>query len=141
MGAAVDQVIIPVYQPLVVEVNKNALHCAGKSFIQSKPFPRPVQRGAELLQLVNDDAAVFVLPIPGDLQKLFTSDLLPGFSFFSQTLLDHIMDRYAGVVCPGKPESVVSLHPPPANDDIGKSKAESMAHMQGACDIGRGKDH
>ncbi len=141
VGAAVDQVIVPVDQPFVIEVDKNAPHRVGESFVQSKPFPCPVQRGPELLQLVDDDASILIFPIPGDLHELVASDLLPRQSLLLKALLDHVMDGDARVVCSRKPESVVSLHPPPANDDIRESEAEGMAHMQRASDIGRRKNH
>ena len=50
--------------PVGVQIDKNLHDGTGETFIHREAFARPVAGGAEPLELVDDDAAAFSLPLP-----------------------------------------------------------------------------
>ena len=57
--------------------------------------------------------------------------------FLEQPLLDDRLGGDPGVVGAWHPETVISLHPPPADQDILKRVVQRMAQVQRSGDIGR----
>ena len=96
--AAVDEEIVAVDQPLVVEGDEDLLDGPAEARVHGEALARPVERGAELLELAGDDAAVLRLPVPGDAEELLAADLLPGQALLGQALLDDVVDGDRGVV-------------------------------------------
>ena len=139
--AAVDQEIVAVDQPLVVERDEDLFHGPAEARVHGEALPRPVERGPEPLELAGDDPAVLGLPFPGDAEELVPSDLLPAQALLGQALLDDVVDGDRSVVGARQPEAVVALHPLPPGDDVGQSEAQGVAHVQDAGDVGRRQDH
>ena len=69
------------------------------------------------------------------------AQVVPGFLlFFEQPLLDDGLGGDAGVVGAGHPEDVVTLHPPPADQDVLQRVIERVAQVKCTGDVGR-RDH
>ena len=58
----VDHPATAVDQTFVVKINKNSLDCARVILIQSIALARPIAGATEPLELLDDDAAVLILP-------------------------------------------------------------------------------
>src|SRR5919197_2858147 len=56
-------------EPFVVQIDENPLHSGGVSIIERVSLTRPITGTAEPLELFDDDAAVFVLPVQYSPQK------------------------------------------------------------------------
>ena len=69
VGAPVDDALAAVNQALFIQADKHLAHRLGAALVQSEAFAVPVAGGAELFQLLNNAAAVFLLPLPGAFQK------------------------------------------------------------------------
>ena len=63
-GAPVHHPLATIDHPLGVEIHENLLHLACVGFVHRKALARPVARATELLELVDNDAAVLFLPLP-----------------------------------------------------------------------------
>ena len=66
----IDQALVLVDQPGVVELDEHLEHGLGEAFIHGEALARPVAGGAEPLELVDDDVAGFGLPLPHPLDEL-----------------------------------------------------------------------
>ena len=70
----IDHAYAPVNQPLFVEVAEDPQDAFGTSFVHREAGAFPVARGAQLAQLLQDHAAVFLFPVPGMTQELFARE-------------------------------------------------------------------
>jgi hypothetical protein len=70
-GAPVHHALSAVDESLLVEVHKHARRRVVR--VHGEAFAAPVARRAQLLELLDDDAAVLVLPFPDLLQKLLAA--------------------------------------------------------------------
>ena len=88
-------------QPLVVKIDKNLLNGANVIGVKSVALARPVAGTAEPLQLLNNDAAMFVLPFQNALQEFFAAKIVTRHSFvLPQPFLDRRLRPDAGVIRP-----------------------------------------
>ena len=63
-GAPIHHPLATIDHPLGVEIDENLLHLARIGLIHRKALASPVAGATELLELVDDDAAVLLLPLP-----------------------------------------------------------------------------
>ena len=138
-GAPVDDAIPAVDEPLVIEVDEHLAHGARAVFVHGEGEAGPICRDAHLFELLDDAAAVLLLPLPGAAQELFAADV-----FFGQALLFHLLDdldlrRDGGVVAAGEVEGGVPLHALEADEDVDDGVVERVPEVQLARDVG-GRD-
>ncbi|OPZ64179.1 MAG: hypothetical protein BWY83_03253 [bacterium ADurb.Bin478] len=105
-------------QALVVQPDKHLAYGAAEILIHGKTFPLPVAGGAQLAQLLQNDAAEFFLPLPDPLEKLFPAKLMPVQPLLRQRRLHLVLSGDAGVVGAGHPQRLVPLHFFPADQQI-----------------------
>ena len=98
----------------------------------------PVAAGAELAELVQDDAAVFFFPFPGGFEEFLAGEVFLADAFGLQLRDDLVFGGDAGVVGSGDPAGVLAVHPCLADEHVIERIVEHVAHMQDARDIGRG---
>ena len=103
--------------------------------------PFPIAGGSQPLQLIDDDAAVFLLPVPHAFQESFPAQLMPRQPLRRKMPLHHILRRYSGMVGAGHPEHFKSLQALVPAENILQGVVESMPHMQLPGHIGRGDDN
>ena len=107
------------------------------ALVHGKALPVPVAGRTQLLQLGNDAAAVFLLPVPCTLQKFLTPQVMLVDALFFQRL-DNLYFRCNGcVVRTGLPQRIVALHPLETDQNVLHGIVKGMAHVQLPCDIGR----
>ena len=71
---------------------------------------RSQSQSAQPLELVQDDPAVFFLPLPDALDEFLAAQVVAGLAFPGEFLLDDILGGDPRVIHPGHPEGVVTLH-------------------------------
>src|SRR5260370_41259223 len=69
--AAINQVFL-------VKIDKNVGDGARITLVHRVTLARPISRTAKPFQLLNDDAAVFVLPFEHALEKFFPAEIVAG---------------------------------------------------------------
>ncbi len=80
------------------------MHRARQPFVHRKAFARPVAGSPKSLELVDDDAAAFGLPLPDALKEFGASHIAPrGLLPLHQLPLDHHLGRDSGVIGAGLP--------------------------------------
>ena len=91
--------------------------------------------------MVDDDAAVLLLPIPDALQELFASKVVAGlFFFFAKTAFDDGLSGDPGVICAWKPKNLVPSLPRAAGKNVLQSVVENMPECEYASHI-RWRNH
>ena len=70
----IDQALVLVDQPGAVELDEHLAHGAGQSLVHGEALARPVAGGAEPLQLIDDQAAGLVLPLPDALDEFLAAE-------------------------------------------------------------------
>ena len=63
-GTPVDHAAPPIDQLFLKEIDKDLLDAGGVRRVHGKAFAGPVAGRAEFFELLNNDAAVFFLPLP-----------------------------------------------------------------------------
>ena len=141
MRIPINETLIAIDQPFIVKLNENAQDRIGKALIHGEAFARPVAGCAKPLELADDRAARFFLPLPDALDKSFAAHcaavrLLP----FHELALDHHLRGDAGMIGARLPEHILTAHALIADENILKRIVKRMAHMERASHIGR-RDH
>jgi len=70
--APVDHVVALVDQPFLVKADEDLAHRLRQPLVHGEAFPLPVAGTAQLLELVDDDPAFLLPPVPNPVDKLFT---------------------------------------------------------------------
>ena len=141
LGVPVDQPLVLVDEALAIKFYKNFKNGLGQPLVHGEALARPVARGAEALQLIDDGAAQFGLPRPDLFEKLVAADITAGRLLPLHHLpLDHHLRGDAGVVGARLPQHVLAAHALEAAEHVLQRVVERMAHMQRAGDVGRRND-
>ena len=124
-----------------MQVDKNLLHLAGIGLVHGEALARPVAGGAEFLELLDDDAAVLLLPLPDLLQEGFATEVVAGlFLLLAELPLDDGLGGDARVVGAGEPEDLVPGLAGAASEDVLKGVVENVTEGQDSGDIRRRDD-
>ena len=98
----------------------------------------PVAGGAELTELLEDDATVLFLPGPGVLKELFAGEVFLADSLVTELGHDFVLGGNRGVVGSGHPAGVLAVHPGLADEYVVKCIVQDVPHMEDAGYVGRG---
>ena len=88
MRAPVDDALTAVDEPLIVQLLENVVDGLVAALIHREAQAIPVAGGAELFELLDNPAAVLILPCPGALQELFAADFFLCDALFAHGLYD-----------------------------------------------------
>src|SRR6185295_399868 len=109
--------------------------------LEGKPGPAPIATAAQLPQLAEDAGLVLVLPFPDATDQFLTSQVVPRLAFLlAQPALDDGLRGNPGMIGAWYPQGVVTLHAPPANQDVLKRVIQGMSHVQRPGHVGRRDD-
>ena len=136
-GVPVDHAQAAVNQALVVKVDKHLGDGAAALLVHGEGGAVPVARCAQLAQLLQDDAAVLVGPLPGVLKELLAGQVGLLDSLRGEFGYNFCLGRDGGVVGAGHPEGVLAHHAGAAHEDVLDGVVEHVAHVQHAGDIWR----
>ena len=129
-GTPVDNTGTFVDVSLLIELAEYLQHCIGTALIHGKPFPVPVCRRTQLVELVNDPGTIFFSPVPAFLQESLPAQICLFNAFFFQ-FVDYLnLCGNCRMVRTRLPESLIALHSLIADQDILHGIIQGMAHMQ-----------
>ena len=74
-GIPIDHADAAIDQPLTVQIAEDAKDAPGTDVVHGKGRAIPVAGGAEASELLEDDAAVLLFPLPGVAQKLLAGEV------------------------------------------------------------------
>ena len=100
-----------------------------------------ITRAAHRLDLIDDDAAVFIAPLLAGFDERFAADLVTIDALFGQMLIDLRLGSDARMVDTDDPTRLIPLHARTTNARVLDGVAQGMAHMQNARYVRRRDDH
>jgi hypothetical protein len=141
LGVPVDEALVLVDQPLIIERDEYLDDGAREAFIHGEALSRPVAGGAETFQLVEDDAARLGFPRPHALQELLASHGAAGRLLALQELaFDHHLGSDACVVGADLPQYVAAAHALEAAQHVLQRVVERVPDMERTGDVRRRDD-
>ena len=135
----VDDVLAAINQSFFIQADENLAHGAGKPVVHGEVFAVPIDRRAQPLHLVENRAAVVLLPFPDALDERLAPQIAALLAFRRQLPLHHHLGSDAGVVGAGQPQRQKSAHAMPAHDDVHLRLVEHVAHVQAPGNVRRRK--
>ena len=139
--APVHDVVALVDEPLVEEVAEHLRDGLRAALVEREALATPVGGVAEHPLLVDDRAAVLLLPFPHARDERLASEILTALALLLERLLHHVLRGDAGMVGARQPQRVEAAHPAPAHEDILNRLVEGMSHVQDARHVRRRDDH
>ncbi len=140
-GVPVDHADAAVDEAFVVEVDEDADDTFVADGVHGEGGAVPVAGGAEFTELLEYDAAVFLLPLPGVFHELVAGEV----ALVDAPFLEHIdhlgFGGDGGVVGAGHPAGVEPHHAGAAHEDVLYGVVEHVAHVEYAGDVGRRYDY
>ena len=133
----VDDPVVAVDQALVVEVDEDLHHRAHVALVEREALVAVVARGAEALELLEDDAAVLLAPAPHALDERVAAELLARCPLAAQQLLDLRLGRDPGVVGAERPARAPAAHAVVADQAVLDRAVQRVAHVQRAGHVRR----
>ena len=133
----VHDVLAAIDQPFFIQPDEGLAHGARHALVHGEVLARPIHRGAEPLHLLQDGAAVMLLPVPDALDERFTAHIAAVLALAGELALHHQLRRDSGVVGAGQPERGYAAHALPADDDVDLGVLQHVAHVEVAGDIRR----
>ena len=132
--------LAPVDEALVVQIDECIDDPIVVLLVHGETRTRPVAARAELLQLLEDDATVFMRPVPRMFQKLIAGQIRFLDALLAQATNHLRLGSDGGMVGPWHPASVFTQHPSTAHQHVLNGVIEHVPHMQNARHI-RGRNH
>ena len=129
--APVDYAVASVDEPLVVEVDEDLLDRLGTALVHREALPAPVAGRAELAELLEDAAAVKLLPVPDAADEALSAEVVARFALVvAQVGFDDYLRGDAGVVGARYPQRGIALHTARADKYILHRFVEGVSHME-----------
>ena len=137
----VDQPLVLVDQAVAVQRDEHFHDRARQAFVHGEALARPVAGRAEPLELADDGAAGFRLPVPHPLDEgLAAHRPARRLLMLHQLALDHRLGGDAGVIGARLPQHVTPSHALEPAQDVLQRVVQRVAHVQRAGHVGRRDD-
>ena len=137
VGAPVDDALAAVDQAVVIPVAEDLTHGLRVVLVHGKALVIEVDRAAHTLDLLDDDAAVLVGPIPASVDKLVATDLQATNALALEFLVDLGLRGDTGVVGAQHPARGLAAHAGHTNDGVLDGVVGGVAHVELAGHVGR----
>ena len=124
-------------ESLVVEVAEHLDHAFATLFVHGERSAAPVAACAQTAELLQDDAAVLVGPVPGVLQKFVASKVAFANALLRQAVHHLRLSGDRSVVGARHPARVLALHAGAAHQNVLDCFVEHVAHVQHASHVWR----
>lgn len=118
VGAPVNDTLAAVDQTVVVPVAEDLAHGLRVVLVHGKALVIEVNGAAHTLDLLDDDAAVLVGPIPASVDKLVATDLRAANALALEFLVDLGLRSDTGVVGTEHPARGLAAHAGHTNDGV-----------------------
>ena len=140
--APVHHALATVDEALFVEIDEHAHDAGVVVVVKGEALAAPVAGGAEFLELLDDDAAVLLLPLPDLRHEALAAQIVAVLddALLFQRLLDDVLRGDAGVVGAGQPEHFLPEHAGTAGEDVLDGVVQHMAEREDARDVRRRDD-
>ena len=136
----VDEPLVAVDEAFAVERDENASYRRRQGGIHREALARPVGRGAEPAQLVDDRAARFLFPLPDPLDEIYAAEPLLVDLRLRELVCDDDLRGDAGMIGTGLPQHVATPHSLIADQHVLQRKGQRVTHMQAPGHV-RGRHH
>ncbi len=130
LGVPVDEALVAIDQPLVVQVDEHLEHRLAEMRVHGELLARPVHRTAQTAELTGDRAAAFLLPLPDFLDEVLTAVVGALVLLGLELAFDHHLRRDARMVGADHPQGILAAQPLIADHDVLQRVVERMADMQ-----------
>ena len=142
-GVPIDHALAAIDQGFIVKLDEHFLNAERVLRVHGETLAGPIAGSAQHLELLDDDAAVLLLPLPHFLQELLAAEVVAGFheAEFAQILLDNGLRGNAGVVRAGQPQHFAPLHAGQAGQDVLDGVVEDVPQGEHAGDVGGRNDN
>ena len=137
VGAPVDDALAAVDQAVVVPVAEDFTHGLGVILVHGKALVVKVDGAAHALDLLDDDAAVLVGPIPASVDKLVATDLQAADALALELLVDLGLRGDTGVVGAQHPARGLAAHAGHTDDGVLDGVVGGVTHVELAGHVGR----
>ena len=111
----------------IIQIDKYLDDAAGHLGIHRKFRPIPITRSSQTTQLTENNATMFLFPLPGVFEELFTGQ---------RVFVNSLLSRNRRMVRTRHPAGVLSLHPRTTHQNILNRFVQHMPHVQYARHIG-----
>jgi len=138
----IDHSDASINQLLLIKIDKNSLDSADIIVIESVALARPIARTPETFELLDNDAAMFILPFQHAAQKFLSAEIMSRFLFSAaEIFFDSGLRPNAGVVGPRQPEYFAAKHARATSENILDRIVEDMPESERAGNVwGRNDD-
>jgi len=134
----VDQALAAVDEALLPQAHEGLDDGVVANVVHREALARPVGGGAHGLQLLDDAAAVLVLPGPDLFEERLAAEVVTRLVLVTlQLALDDGLGGNAGVVDSGQPQRRLTAHAVGARQQVLERDEQRVAHVQRARDVGR----
>ena len=137
VGAPVDDALATVDQAVMVPVAEDLTHSLGVILVHGEALVVEVDGAAHALDLLDDDAAVLVGPVPTGVDKLIAADLQAADALALELLVDLSLRGDTGVVGAQHPARGLAAHASHTDDGVLDGVVGSVAHVELASHVGR----
>ena len=137
VGAPVDDSLATVDQAVVVPVAEDLTHGLGVILVHGEALVVEVDGAAHALDLLDDDAAVLVGPVPAGVDKLVATDLQAADALALELLVDLGLRGDTGVIGAQHPARGLAAHASHTDDGVLDGVVGSVAHVELAGHVGR----
>ncbi len=137
VGAPVDDTLAAINQAVVVPVAEHLAHGLGIVLVHGEALVVEVDGAAHALDLLDDDTAVLVGPIPAGVDKLVATDLQAADALALELLVDLGLRGDTGVVGAEHPARGLAAHAGHTDDGVLDGVIGGVTHVELAGHVGR----
>ena len=137
VGAPVDDALAAIDQTVVVPVAEDLAHGLGIVLVHGKALVIEVDGATHALDLLDDDAAVLVGPVPAGVDELVATDFQAADALALELLVDLSLRSDTGMVGAEHPARGLTAHTSHTNDGVLDGVVGGMAHVELAGHVGR----
>ena len=137
VGAPVDDALAAVDQTVVVPVAEDLAHGLCVILVHGEALVVEVDGAAHALDLLDDDAAVLVGPVPAGVDKLVATDLQAADALTLELLVDLSLRGDTGVVGTQHPTRGLAAHAGHTDDGVLDGVVGGVTHVELAGHVGR----
>ena len=137
VGAPIDDALAAVNQTVVVPVAEDLAHGLGIVLVHGEAFVVEVDGAAHAFDLLDDDTAVLVGPVPAGVDKLVATNLQAANALALELLVDLGLRGDTGVVGAQHPARGLAAHAGHTDDGILDGVIGSVTHMKLTGHVGR----
>ena len=137
VGAPVDDALAAIDQAVMIPVAEDLAHGLRVVLVHGEALVVEVDGAAHALNLLDNDAAVLVGPVPAGVDKLVATDLQAADALALELLVDLGLCGDTGMVGAQHPARGLAAHAGHTDDGVLDGVISSVAHMELAGHIGR----